>query len=160
MRARATKEYFKAVTGVSPREVRLDPTQMKDRLSAQGVYAAEMPREAGDRRPRGSIATIAVYGPTLQTPTKIAVAMMQKDSDDEPTLLERWVAPDILSDLGIQEKIREFLREHPVRQVTMTGGVVGCPHEEGEDFPEGGDCPLCPAWRGRQGSGASEEPVP
>ena len=32
--------------------------------------------------------------------------------------------------------------------------VVGCPHEEGIDFPLGGDCPLCPFWNGKQGPAA------
>jgi hypothetical protein len=34
----------------------------------------------------------------------------------------------------------------------MSDGNMGCPHEEGEDFPEGGDCPFRPFWRGKQGS--------
>jgi hypothetical protein len=29
---------------------------------------------------------------------------------------------------------------------------LGCPHEEGEDFPHGEDCPFCPFWKGKQGS--------
>jgi hypothetical protein len=29
---------------------------------------------------------------------------------------------------------------------------MGCPHEEGEDFPDGEDCPFCPFWAGKQGS--------
>ena len=33
---------------------------------------------------------------------------------------------------------------------------MGCPHEEGKDFPKGGDCPFCPYWKGKQGSGAKE----
>jgi hypothetical protein len=31
---------------------------------------------------------------------------------------------------------------------------MGCPHEEGEDFPVGEDCPFCPFWKGKQGSNA------
>jgi len=37
-----------------------------------------------------------------------------------------------------------------------TGGNIGCPHEEGLDFPEGEDCPFCPFWKGKQGSNESE----
>ena len=33
---------------------------------------------------------------------------------------------------------------------------MGCPHEEGEDFPEGEDCPFCPFWKGKQGSNRRE----
>ena len=35
-----------------------------------------------------------------------------------------------------------------VRQVAMSEGNVGCPHEEGEDFRNGRDCPF---WKGKPG---------
>jgi hypothetical protein len=33
--------------------------------------------------------------------------------------------------------------------VTMTDRIIGCPHEEGIDYPEGECYPLCPFWAGR-----------
>jgi hypothetical protein len=27
--------------------------------------------------------------------------------------------------------------------------IIGCPHEEGIDYPEGKSCPQCPYWAGR-----------
>ena len=33
----------------------------------------------------------------------------------------------------------------------VSDGNMGCPHEEGEDFPDGEDCPF---WKGKQGSEA------
>ena len=44
------------------------------------------------------------------------------------------------------------MRQHGVKQVAMSRGNMGCPHEEGEDFPHGEDCPFCPFWKGKQGS--------
>jgi len=32
----------------------------------------------------------------------------------------------------------------------VTDGIIGCPHEEGIDFPVGEGCPYCPFWRGKQ----------
>ena len=29
---------------------------------------------------------------------------------------------------------------------------MGCPHEEGKDFPVDEDCPFCHFWAGKQGS--------
>ena len=46
----------------------------------------------------------------------------------------------------------EFFNEHGVKSVAMSDGNMGCPHEEGEDFPVGEDCPFCPFWKGKQGS--------
>jgi hypothetical protein len=34
----------------------------------------------------------------------------------------------------------------------MSDGNMGCPHEEGLDFPVGEDCPFCPFWKGKQGN--------
>lgn len=33
--------------------------------------------------------------------------------------------------------------------MAMTDSILGCPHEEGIDYPEGGSCPQCPFWSGR-----------
>ena len=46
----------------------------------------------------------------------------------------------------------DFFLEHGVKSVVMTDRNMGCPHEEGPDFPQGEDCPFCPFWRGKQGS--------
>ena len=42
-----------------------------------------------------------------------------------------------------------FLRSHGVDSVAMTDRIIGCPHEEGTDYPEGEECPQCPFWKGR-----------
>jgi hypothetical protein len=52
----------------------------------------------------------------------------------------------------VQRELQEFFQEHGVTSVAMSDENTGCPHEEGEDFPEGGDCPFCPFWKGKQGS--------
>jgi hypothetical protein len=51
-----------------------------------------------------------------------------------------------------QQEFTDFLLQHGVKQVAMSQGNMGCPHEEGEDFPHGEDCPFCPFWKGKQGS--------
>ncbi|MBE7557116.1 MAG: hypothetical protein HS126_39270 [Anaerolineales bacterium] len=50
--------------------------------------------------------------------------------------------------------IQQFIARHGAKNVVITDGVIGCPHEEGIDFPEGEDCPFCPFWKGKQGSAA------
>lgn len=32
----------------------------------------------------------------------------------------------------------------------MTKGMMGCPQEEGIDYPMGEACPQCPFWAGRE----------
>jgi len=31
----------------------------------------------------------------------------------------------------------------------MTDRIIGCPHEEGIDYPEGQKCAQCPLWASR-----------
>jgi hypothetical protein len=96
------------------------------------------------------LGTLACYGPDDRATTKVVAAVFAAPGA-EP-VLRRWVSSRALQDPRIQEEIRDFLKEHGVRQVAATEGNMGCPHEEGEDFPLGGDCPFCPFWRGKQGS--------
>jgi hypothetical protein len=55
---------------------------------------------------------------------------------------------DIRNDATFEE-IALFLRRHEVHSVAMTTEMLGCPHEEGIDYPEGEACPDCPFWAGR-----------
>lgn len=96
------------------------------------------------------IGTVAMYGPDDKTTTKIAAAIFLNE-EAEP-IIERWVATDVTTNPKIQQEIKAFFRQHGVRGVAMSDGNMGCPHEEGEDFPQGEDCPICPFWKGKQGS--------
>ena len=49
----------------------------------------------------------------------------------------------------------EFFAKHGVKSVVASDQNIGCPHEEGPDFPVGEDCPFCPYWKGQQGSNAA-----
>jgi hypothetical protein len=91
------------------------------------------------------IATIAFYGPTAETATKIAVGIFKEENRDADPL-ERWVSheSDIRSDTVIGEQIAAFIKAQDVRSVVVTDGIIGCPHEEGVDYPEGKSCPQCP----------------
>ena len=94
--------------------------------------------------------TIVLYGPNDQTTTKIAAAVILHSSA-EP-IMERFVGSNIVDDPKVHEKIKIFFASHGVKSVIHSGGNLGCPHEEGEDFPLGEDCPFCPFWKGKQGS--------
>ena len=102
------------------------------------------------------LATVMEYGPDDKTVTKIVVAIFP-GLDEEHTALERWLGPDVASDPAVAEQIVELTESHHVRTIIRAPRVIGCPHEEGVDFPDGGDCPHCPFWRGKQGSGAEGE---
>ena len=96
------------------------------------------------------VATIAFYGPDDKTTTKIAVGIVEKEGDEKPIALQRWTGPNVASDSQVHAEIKAFIQEHKAKSVVITDGVIGCPHEEGIDYPRGEDCPFCPFWKGKQ----------
>ena len=95
------------------------------------------------------VGTIAFYGPDAERASKAAVAVIVAP-DTEPVALRRWFADsgDVRNDKTFKE-IALFLRDNEVHSVAMTKEMMGCPHEEGIDYPEGEACPVCPFWAGR-----------
>lgn len=96
------------------------------------------------------VATVAYYGPDARRATKVAVAVITEEGA-EPSVLERWFNDqrDVRRDHEINGAILRFIRAHGVHSVFLTGELIGCPHEEGIDYPEGDVCPQCPYWAGR-----------
>jgi hypothetical protein len=100
------------------------------------------------------LGTIAFYGPDDKTTTKITAAVIV--SEDAEPVLKRWVGTDVTTRPKVQQELQAFFQQHGVQAVALSEGNLGCPHEEGEDFPVGQDCPFCPFWRGKQGSNRRE----
>jgi hypothetical protein len=53
---------------------------------------------------------------------------------------------EIRNDPTIAAEIAEFFKRHGVKHTTVCDGIIGCPHEEGIDYPMGRKCPRCPFW--------------
>ncbi len=85
-----------------------------------------------------------------KTTTKTAAGVILHDGA-EP-IMKRGVATGVTTNPKVQEEMKDFFLQHGVKSVAMSEGNLGCPHEEGEDFPQGEDCPFCPFWKGKQGS--------
>ena len=96
------------------------------------------------------VATVAFYGPTNELASKVVVSIVP-GPQQEPTVLKRWFSegPDVRRDDAIGSEVLALLREQGARTVVMTRGVIGCPHEEGVDYPLGQSCPRCPFWKDR-----------
>jgi hypothetical protein len=107
-------------------------------------------RAGAEARGKFPLGTIALYGPDDQRTTKIAAAVVRYEGG-EP-ILKRWVANNVTTSPKVQQELQDFFHRHGVQSVAMSDGNMGCPHEEGEDFPLGEDCSFCPFWKGKQGS--------
>jgi hypothetical protein len=97
------------------------------------------------------IATAAFYGPNDKLATKVVVSVFLTESD-EPDFLERWFSEgemDVRDDPAIGEEILTFFKTHAPRSTVVTDAIIGCPHEEGTDYPQGTSCQRCPYWAGR-----------
>lgn len=96
------------------------------------------------------IATVAFYGPDDKKATKVAVGIInQEGADADP--LQRWHSDqkDLRFDEQIIKQVLEFIKRHNALTVVTADRIIGCPHEEGIDYPEGTSCPECPYWEGR-----------
>lgn len=96
------------------------------------------------------IAIYSLYGRNDQFASKVVVAIF-REGGTNIIELRRWGSgtSDVRRNEKIQQEITAFLRAHNVRKVVSAGRIIGCPHEEGLDYPEGDDCPFCPFWAGR-----------
>lgn len=96
------------------------------------------------------VGTIAFYGPDDRRATKVAAGVILAPQT-ETAALRRWFdeTGDVRGNDTVFAEIAAFLRDHKVRSVAMVDGILGCPHEEGIDYPEGSTCPNCPYWAGR-----------
>ena len=94
--------------------------------------------------------TIAYYGPNTTFASKVVVGIVVSDKD-EVSELRKWFAEttDVPQDLTVTQEILEYLDQHRAQRVVMTDRIIGCPHEEGVDYPEGEPCPRCPYWAHR-----------
>ena len=96
------------------------------------------------------LATIAYYGPDDAHASKVAVGIIR--GDKEPVAeLRRWSSAetDVRLDTTINREIADFIQVQGARTVAGVDRIIGCPHEEGVDYPEGGLCSACPFWANR-----------
>ena len=90
------------------------------------------------------------YGPTDRRATKAAVGIIASEGA-AAELLRRWWSEDadVRHSRAIGDAIVAFIEEHAAKSVVMADRITGCPHEEGQDYPEGQVCPACPFWANR-----------
>jgi len=96
------------------------------------------------------VATIAYYGPDDTRASKVAVGIVPGEGEDVE-YMQKWFSDssDLRRDRSVIVEISDFLKAHNAQSVVLADSIMGCPHEETVDYPEGEECPQCPFWRGR-----------
>jgi hypothetical protein len=94
------------------------------------------------------IGAVTMYGPNRKITTMVVAAVIE--SQYARPIYKKWVGTDVKTNDRVGREIGEFFQEHKVKTVFTVNENVGCPHEEGLDYPSGEECPFCPSWRGPQ----------
>ncbi len=95
------------------------------------------------------MATIATYGPTPERATKLVASIVPRRGA-EPTDRQIWttLVGDVRYDPAVRDDVLAFIDAHDAQETVTATRLLGCPHQEGLDYPEGEECPDCPAWAG------------
>ena len=103
-------------------------------------------------------ATVAYYGPDDTRASKVVVTIVPSKGA-EPTHQDSFTdaTRDLREDPFVGEQVMAFVEKHESASVFVAEEILGCPHEEGVDFPEGGTCPSCPFWAERDRWAATKE---
>lgn len=104
----------------------------------------------GRRSAQYPLASIAPYGPDNAVATKLVVSVLERPGQREPSTMRTWTtqAVDVRRDPMIAVSVADFLREYGVKHTVTSDRIMGCPHQEGIDYPMGRICPRCPFWAG------------
>ena len=95
------------------------------------------------------LATIAYYGPTNKMATKVVASIVENETD-EPSIQEKWYSEkDLRRNKKILNEIKDFISNHNVKSAIVPNKIIGCPHQEGIDYPEGEQCEECTFWKNR-----------
>lgn len=116
---------------------------------AQGKYKKALLKKTRKGDKGYPIATIALYGPNNTHSSKIVCAIIASE-ESEPEPVKKWYTKsDAMKSEATLREILAFIEESGAVSVAMADSIMGCPHEEGLDYPEGESCPKCPFWKNR-----------
>lgn len=122
-----------------------------ERLSSGGdAQMTNISRRRSRRSAQYPLASVAPYGPDNTLATKLVVSVLERPGQREPSMMRTWTtqAVDVRHDPTIAASVADSLREYGVRHTVTSDRIMGCPHQEGIDYPMGRNCPRCPFWAG------------
>ena len=105
-------------------------------------------RAAQRSRAKYPLATISAYGPDNRRATKLVAGILRRAGQRDTNPMRSWStdAGDVRNDPLIAVELADWLRSQGVKDTVSYDRIIGCPHEEGIDYPIGRTCPQCPFW--------------
>jgi hypothetical protein len=101
-------------------------------------------REVINEKEKFPFGVLAYFGPDDKQVTKVTAIIVP--ARDSAPIYKSFQTPALERDPQVVMEIGQFFLLHQVTDVVMADGIIGCPHEEGTDFPKGESCPFCPFW--------------
>jgi len=95
------------------------------------------------------IATIAFYGPDNTRASKVVCCIIKNEGAEAEPMQKWFTESDARKSEKILSELVSFIEKNNAKTVTMIDQIIGCPHEEGIDYPLGESCPDCPFWKNR-----------
>jgi hypothetical protein len=76
------------------------------------------------------------------------VGIVRRAAQKDANPMRAWSTQegDIRDDPAVATEMADWLRTQGVKDSLSHDRIVGCPHEEGIDYPMGRTCPQCPFW--------------
>jgi hypothetical protein len=111
-------------------------------------------------RAKYPLATISAYGPDNTRATKLVTGILRRAGQKHPDPIRTWSseAGDVRNDPLIAAEVADWLHRQGIKETLNYDRIIGCPHEEGIDYPMGRACPQCPFWAGIDRF--THEPIP
>lgn len=94
-----------------------------------------------------NIGVVAAYGPDASRATKLVASVLPAGRGEGVVASRTWTGEsDLRRDPAIRAETLAFFAMHGVRDFARPDRIIGCPHQEGIDYPLGRTCPACPFW--------------
>lgn len=116
---------------------------------AQGKYRKQITKKARKGIRGYPVATVAFYGPTNAVATKLVCGVIKYEGAEAEPMKKWFSESDVRKSEKILGEVLAFIEENEVDSIGMIEKIIGCPHEEGLDYPMGESCPNCDYWKGR-----------
>ena len=94
-------------------------------------------------RAKYPLATISAYGPDNTRATKLVVGILRRARQKSPREMRSWSsnAGDVRDNEVIAAELADWLHSRGIKDTVSYDRIIGCPHEEGIDYPMGRACP-------------------
>ena len=107
-------------------------------------FSRSQPRRSGQY----PLATVAAYGPDNTRASKLVVTVLDRPGR-AASASRAWTTQlgDVRQNPLVAAEVAAFVQQHHARETVEADRIIGCPHEEGIDYPLGRACPRCPFWQ-------------